>query len=139
MQRLALFRRRKIKIIHMTPKTFAACAGSNLVNKNLDFYKAMLASDPTGARDDYWKRAIALYSRIPREQQLVLVEIMRQTIVDTISNVFAILDGVTTIESPREEFTLTSESDPQKINGDLQELFLESEEEFLRKQNQPTA
>ena len=58
----------------------------------------------------------------------VLFEIMRQVTVDTVSNLFGILDGASALEGPREDFVLTSQPDNRKLNGNLQDLFLEAEE-----------
>ena len=53
---------------------------------------------------------------------------MRQVTVDTVANLFAILDGVSSLEGPPEDFVLASKSDNKILNGDLQDLFLEAEE-----------
>jgi len=48
--------------------------------------------------------------------------------VDTVSNLFGIIDGTSLLETYREEFSLTYGKDTTRLNGDLQDLFLEAEE-----------
>ncbi len=52
---------------------------------------------------------------------------MRQVIVDTLSNVFGVLDGSTPLENYRDYFHLAYGDDPQDLNGDLQDIFLSDE------------
>lgn len=40
------------------------------------------------------------------------------------SNILALLDGVTSFEGQDNEFNLTFKNTKEKINGDLQDLFL---------------
>ena len=113
----------------MKPEDFATQLRDAVVQQNATIYKDLFASTPIdSASDPYWKRALALHAALTPEQRAVLFEIMRQTMVDTVSNVFAILDGVSSLDGSRESFVLNSKTDPQKINGNLQDLFLEIEE-----------
>ena len=113
----------------MTPENFVTQVLSTVVDENVAIYKELFESTaPDAASDQYWKRALTLYRSLSESNRLVLFEIMRQASVDTVSNIFAILDGVITLEGPREDFVLTTISDRQKINGNLQDLFLEADE-----------
>ncbi|WP_185843532.1 hypothetical protein [Pseudoalteromonas luteoviolacea] len=55
---------------------------------------------------------------------------MRQVSVDTISNLFALLDGVSCLEDQDGDFRLTIENVKEQLNGDLQDIFLEIEEDL---------
>ncbi|MEO6992963.1 MAG: transposase [Lacunisphaera sp.] len=113
----------------MKPEDFARQFRDAVVQQNAAIYKDLFTSTPiNSASDPYWKRALALHAALTPEQRAVLFEIMRQTMVDTVSNVFAILDGVSSLDGCKEDFVLASKTDPQKINGNLQDLFLEIEE-----------
>jgi hypothetical protein len=113
----------------MTPENFVTQVRSAVVDQNVAIYKELFESTaPDAASDPYWKRALTLYRSLNETDRLVLFEIMRQATVDTVSNIFAILDGVSALEGPREDFALTTTSDRQKINGNLQDLFLEADE-----------
>ena len=52
---------------------------------------------------------------------------MRQVMVDTLSNVFAVLDGVSMLSGQEEDFVLSHQG--KRLNGDLQEIFLSQEED----------
>jgi len=59
----------------------------------------------------------------------VLFEFARQVMVDTVSNVFAILDGVSFLEGQEGEISLAIGESREQINGELQDRFLELEED----------
>ena len=71
---------------------------------------------------------MALYGKLDSEDKNVMFDIVRQVMVDTISNVFAVLDGVSQLDCQVGELSLTSNSGSQRINGELQDRFLELEE-----------
>lgn len=113
----------------MTPENFVTQVRKAVVDENAAIYKDLFESTaPDAASDPYWKRALSLYGSLDEAGRRVLFEIMRQTSVDTVSNMLAVLDGVSALEGPREDFILTTSSDPQQINGSLQDLFLEADE-----------
>jgi hypothetical protein len=113
----------------MTPQDFISQIRATVVQQNAVIYKGLFESTrPEAARDPYWKRALTLHRSLSESDRAVLMEIIRQVTTDTVSNLFAILDGVSTLEGAREDFVLTSKSDNRKLNGNLQDLFLEAEE-----------
>ena|SRR5687768_11986799 len=113
----------------MTPKDFVSRIQSAVVKQNAAIYKDLFEStQPEDARDLYWRRALTLHRSLSEAEQAVLFEIIRQVTVDTVSNLFGVLDGASVLEGPREDFLLTSQPDDRKLNGSLQDLFLEAEE-----------
>lgn len=113
----------------MTPEDFVSQIRLAVVQQNNAIYKDLFgATLPEAANDAYWKRTLTLYHSLNERDRSVLLEIMRQVVVDTVSNLFGILDGTSPLDSSDEEFLLTSEADGQKLNGNLQDLFLEAEE-----------
>lgn len=58
---------------------------------------------------EYWKNAINLYSTFDNNQKEIFINILKQTIVDTISGVFGILDGSSTLLGGNYEFKDTQE------------------------------
>ena len=114
----------------MTPEHLVAQIRSAVIVRGVDTYKNLFNSTlPIDATDPYWRRALQLYASLGTAQRLVLFEIIRQVSSDTASRMLAILDGVSALEGMRTHFILTSESDAEKLNGDLQDLFLEAEEQ----------
>jgi len=113
----------------MTPQDFVRQIRSSVVEENLFLYKDIFTStDPQTATDPHWKPALTLYGKLDSEDKNVMFDIVRQVMVDTISNVFAVLDGVSQLDGQVCEFSLTSNSGSQRINGELQDRFLELEE-----------
>ena len=113
----------------MTPQDFVRQIRSSVVEENLFLYKDIFKStDPQTATDSHWRRALTLYYKLDSKDQNVIFDILRQVMVDTISNVFAVLDGVSPLDGQVGEFSLTSNSGSQRINGELQDRFLELEE-----------
>ncbi|MBO5097880.1 MAG: hypothetical protein J6B96_06170 [Agathobacter sp.] len=76
---------------------------------------------------DHWKNALGLYRALDDKQKEIFIEIIQQTMIDTISSVFGVLDGSSTLHGGDFEFDI-------KINGvstedELQDAFLEFVEE----------
>jgi hypothetical protein len=113
----------------MTPEDFVSKVRSAVLQQNADIDKDLFESTtPESASDAYWRRALALHRSLRDADRAVLFEIMRQVRVDTVSELLGILDGSSALEGPREDFVLTSQPDDRKLNGNLQDLFLEVEE-----------
>lgn len=115
----------------MTPEEFVSQVRVAVVRRNAAAYREEFESTmPQESSDAYGKRALALYQSLGQSDRAVFLEIMRQVMVDTVSSVFGILDGVVSLDgTQRPEFVLISGSEDGKLNGDLQELFLEAEEQ----------
>lgn len=116
----------------MTPKSFAAGLMHDVIEENVSIYRDLFSkTSAAGASDPYWKRALALFNSLTEEQRSVFFEIVRQVEIDTTSNILGVLDGVNPIEGAEPGFTLLSGSG-QKLNGDLQSLFLVEDEATRR-------
>lgn len=59
---------------------------------------------------DYWKNVLELYHSFDNNQKSVFMNIVKQTMIDTISNIFGVLDGSSTLSGGDFEFDI-------KING----------------------
>lgn len=113
----------------MTPEEFARQVRNSVIDENLLIYKDLFSStDEQAASDHYWKRALRLYAKLDSSDQGVLFEMIRQVMVDTISNVFAVLDGVSQLDGFTGEFNLLTNTSTEKLNGELQTRFLQLEE-----------
>jgi hypothetical protein len=113
----------------MTAEEFVSCIRREILEENLALYRQYLEhpSLSASARDTYWPRMTELYQSLNEDQRRLFIDGIRQVMVDTLSNVFGILDGSTVLKEHREYFHLTYSSEPQELNGDLQDLFLSSE------------
>lgn len=87
-----------------------------------------LLDNSDNANDPVWKGILSLYKSMPKEQQEIFLNFLRLIQVNSVSHILGILDGSTFLNEKREEFFLTTESGGKVINGELQDIFLEMEE-----------
>jgi hypothetical protein len=113
----------------ITPKDFVIGLKTAVVEENICIYRQLFANTTIhDATDEYWKRALTLFNSLPTEQREVFFEVIRQTMLDTTSNLLGIMDGVSTIEGVNDAFSLTYGIDNDTLTGDLQSLFLAEEQ-----------
>jgi hypothetical protein len=113
----------------MTPLDFVKGLRANVINYNLKSQKQTFKTTPIEeVTDPYFLKALSFFGSLNREQKQVFFLIMRQTQVDTISNVLGILDGTSYLNAKDEDFILTSSAGKVPLNGCLQDIFLELEE-----------
>jgi hypothetical protein len=119
----------------VTPKRFVNAVLKTVVEGGVAMYEETLA-DPGSVTDPYWKRLLTLYRGLPPRQRKVVLEIMRQVQVDTVSELFGIFDGTSPLAGQSENFELLHKKGGGRVrlNGDLQDLFLEKIER-LKKPN----
>ena len=114
----------------ITPDDFVARLQKAILEDNLAIYRELFDTTKVdNASDPYWIRALSMYAKLDGAGRAVLLEIIRQVMADTISNVFAILDGVSDLESQDGDFRLTIGDSNEQLNGELQDQFLALEEE----------
>lgn len=113
----------------MEAENFVNKIRQSVIDENTSIYKDLFETTAINqANDPYWQEALKLFGQLDDVQKETLFKIMRQVSVDTVSNIFAILDGVSSLENQDGEFTLSLDGDSQKLNGDLQDIFLSLEE-----------
>lgn len=103
-----------------------------IVNANIAFYsKAYNDISINDNLTDEMKNKIAFVQSLDPEQKKVFVSHMKQVAIDTLSNVFGIIDGSSYLEGFNEgDFELKYGSHIKQIlSGDLQDMFLEHVEE----------
>ena len=112
----------------MTPKKMASSLLNSVVHENCIIYRDLFNNTKiTNVSDVYWQNAISLYESLDNNQKEVFFSIIRQTAIDTVSNVLGVIDGSTYLEEMDGELNLLSGTGV-KLNGDLQGFFLEQEE-----------
>lgn len=100
-----------------------------VVEENLEIYKDLFENtNIESATDRYWKEALLFFSKLDSTDKNIFFRILRQIEVDTTSNILSILDGVSWLEGQEDEFKLTTKNSNDIINGELQDKFLELEE-----------
>jgi len=114
----------------MTPEQLVEHYRESLLKENMQHYRNLFAGPLTHPRPDAYYLAIRdFFARLSSEDQTVLFSILRQTIIDTASSIFVVLDGHACLPGYTEDFSLRYGSDSENLNGDLQDLFLAAEEE----------
>ncbi|HEY5564551.1 MAG TPA: transposase [Rhodothermia bacterium] len=111
----------------MTPQKFVDGVLKSVIRENLKLYRGIFA-DPGEVTDEYWMRALDLFRSLSRAHQKTLLDIMKQVEVDTVSNLFGILDGSSQISGKLEDFDLIHKGSGVRLNGELQDLLLEKTE-----------
>jgi len=114
----------------MTPEKFVTEIRKSIVDENLSIYESLFNStDASTARDPYWIRASSLFAKLDDPGRSIFFEVVRQVMVDTISNLLAVLDGVSRLENQVGDFRLSTSLSTDQLNGELHDRFLELEED----------
>jgi hypothetical protein len=111
----------------MTPQQFVLSIRREILEVNLSTYRENVEKRDGTGRKQHWPGMVEFCESLNEHQRRQFMTIIRQVMVDTLSNVFGILDGSTLLESHRDYFHLTYGDESQEINGELQDLFLSSE------------
>ncbi len=112
----------------MNTREFVVGLRKQVIQSNVDIYRSLFEeAQAADAKDDYWKDALSLYASLDPARKETLFRVVRQVMVDTVSNVFAILDGASYIDSQHEDLDLSCAGD--RLNGELQDIFLQIEED----------
>lgn len=113
----------------MSPEKFIGGVLKTVIEEGVASYKEIFA-DPGEVTDKYWMRVFDLYRSLSPAHRKVILEIMRQVEIDTVSEIFGILDGTNQINGKFEKFDLIHKTGKSsvRLNGDLQDLFLEKVE-----------
>lgn len=100
----------------------------SVVKENLKVYKNLYeTTNVTSKTDNYWKEAIGFYKSLSDENKDILMTIIEQTMIDTISNMLGVIDGSSTLKDCSLEPKLLLDS--IDTEGELQDSFLEFIEE----------
>lgn len=102
---------------------FVKCIYETIVKEGTNIYKELYENtEVTEKTTVYWRSLLNLYSSFDYQQKEVFISGIKQVIIDTISSVFGVLDGSSTLSGGEFEFEV-------KINGicteeGLQDAFL---------------
>jgi hypothetical protein len=113
----------------MNPHDFVSQVRASVVDENVATYRTLLETTPAAsASDPYWRGLLGLHDRLSEVDRRVLRGVMRQVAVDTVSNLLAIIDGALRMKGQNEDVELVGVKSRQRLDGSLQDLFLEMEE-----------
>ena len=108
---------------------------NNIVEGNMKLYKQFFLYDPNEERTiEYWKNAIAFYDKLDDMDKEILFSIIKSTIVDTVSNVLAVLDGYEDIDRIDVQVKLNGQENDSKLQ-DAFLTYVEDLDELISKEN----
>jgi len=111
----------------MNARKFVKRIREEVIEQNSKHYANMLNMPVSKVRDPRMRSIVAAFARMDSEQKEAVRLLLTQILLDTVSNLFGILDGSSLLEGFREQFVLTYGGSREKINGDLQEMLLGTE------------
>lgn len=111
----------------MNAEDFVSALRNELMGDLLNQYKEIYKSPHKEATDSFYKESITLYNSLNGNQRDILFSIKRQVIVDTISSMLAIIDGISMLSVQDEMLELKEKGGPT-LSGELQDIFLVQEE-----------
>lgn len=85
-----------------------------------ELYDSVEISDKT---IDYWKNSLHLYRSLDEKEKELFIQIIKQTIIDTISTVFGVFDGSCSLNSG--EYIIHVNINGEDTENELQDCFLE--------------
>jgi hypothetical protein len=98
-----------------------------VVDENTRIYSDLLSATTLDeATDPYWKSLLGFFRSLSTQDQETTLRLIRQTVVDTVSSMLNVIDGLSSIAGSRD---IRLSVGGETISGDLQDLFLEAEEE----------
>ena len=106
----------------MKADVFTAQIKKAIIEENTGIYRDLF-DNTKSAIDPYWVRALELYNALDENQRNVFIEVVRQTAIDSVSNVFAVVDGVTQLDGQDGDIRFSCGDD--ELTGELQDRFLE--------------
>ena len=114
----------------MTPQDFVSQARISIIDENATTYRTLLETTSIeDASDPYWRSLQDLHDRLSDADKQVLYAVMRQVAVDTVSTLFAVIDGSTSMEGQTEDVELLAAESRSRLDGSLKDLLLEMEDE----------
>lgn len=109
----------------MNTEEFVNKIKHSVIESNQETYRFLLSNTTEeNASDEYWKKLLKIFHSLSPNDQEFLLMVMKQVSVDTLSNLFGILDGSSEIGAKFEDFELIHKNSKNKINNDLQDTFM---------------
>jgi len=106
----------------MNPEIFIQILKNEILKNNLDSYRAILENKNT---QKFWPDMVSFCQQLSKDQLDLYFKNVEQIIVDTASSILGVLDGNSYFGGYQDDFNLTYSNNKSKINGFLQDLFLE--------------
>lgn len=113
----------------MKPDNIVEYVRSEIVERLSHMYIEALDSEASNRQSDQWIKIVSAYQRLDSASKLALHGLIRQAMIDVSSKLLGLLDGTSSPYHFKEDFRLHYGNSSEKLNGDLQELFLAAVED----------
>ncbi len=112
----------------MSDESFVRGIRNDVIASNLQAYRELFTGTrPEDASDRYWKAALKLFGELDDSEREVLFSIMSQVMIDAVSSLFALFDGVSRL--PGQDGVFDVRIDGTSIGACLQDKFLAAVED----------
>lgn len=101
---------------------FVKAVYETVVQEGLHTYREMYEEEVSSSDTDLYSQAIHMYQQMDAEQQKLMMHLMEVVMVDTVSNVFGVIDGSSSLNDSDMEATVLL--DDVDTEGELQESFI---------------
>ena len=106
----------------MDSKKLANVFKNEIINENLEIYKSFFTDySPSEIKDPYFINAISFFNTLSDDNKRIFFSILRQVMIDSISNVLGAIDGSSYLSECDGDFSLLYEGVALE---DLQDYFL---------------
>ncbi len=113
----------------MNTKEFAEEVYQGVIEQADLIYENILnESSSRAGTDPYWKSVFALYDSLDDVGRATVRAIMHQVSVDALSALFAVVDGTGGLSGKTYDLSLFMAPEGDRLDGNLQDYFLEIEE-----------
>lgn len=112
----------------MDAKEFVKAIRSRVIEDDNKAYRDLL-NNTNDTKDIIWAGMLPIYKSMTKQEQDTFLDFLKLIQVNTVSHVFGILDGSSYLSKNGPDFFLRTEQNGDLINGDLQDIFWETDEE----------
>jgi hypothetical protein len=106
----------------MDSKELANLLKNGIIHENLESYKGLFTNNsPLEIKDPYFKEAVNFFNTLSDDHKQIFFSILRQVMIDSISNVLGVIDGSSCLSESEGDFALLYEG---RTLEHLQDYFL---------------
>ena len=109
----------------MRTEQFVISLKKEVIDDGNKAYKNILENTSINdVTDNYWKKVILFYKSLGDSERKIVLQIINQVQIDTLSAIFGILDGSRVLENQLEDFVISLSESKEVIEPEMQEIFL---------------
>ena len=101
---------------------------NGVLHEQISSYETIFTSDVPKENKDQYSKAVRFFQALEDEQKANVMFLLRQALSEAVSAMLALLDGKWFIENQLKDFELMFDGEPDRLNGDLMEIWWAIEE-----------